>query len=128
MERFDCQACGVCCCNTERNLEAGSSDYIEITRQDVLYVEHREQMKQMATRNEGGQWHFKIIGEDNRCVNLDGDLAIGVGCNIYPLRPAGCRNVTSGDEECLRARRAHGLPLSSIQDRERIERFDEEYD
>ena len=108
MPRFDCQACGACCCNTRRNRAAGNSDYIEIEKTDVLLqIEHRPLLKTIAARNEDGAWFMKLTGVEQRCINLDGDLGEGVGCSIYKLRPTGCKRVEAGDEECLAARRLH---------------------
>lgn len=123
MVRFDCQACGACCCNTQRNLDAGTQDYVEITREDRLFREDRVLLRSLADKNDDGVFHMRLVGEEQRCVALEGDLGEGVGCGIYKLRPAGCRNVESGDEECLKARRLHGLPLSVAEDRERIARL-----
>ena len=108
MARVDCQACGACCCNTRRNRAAGTSDYIEIEKTDVLLqIEHRPLLKTIAARNEDGAWFMKLTGDEQRCINLDGDLGEGVGCGIYKLRPTGCKRVEAGDEECLAARRLH---------------------
>ncbi len=112
-QRFDCQGCGACCCNTVRNLASGSRDYVEVAKTDELFKQRKELLKQLAVRNEDGVFHLKLVGEEQRCVALDGDVGHGVGCEIYGWRPAGCRKVEAGDEECLRARRQHGLPLTS---------------
>ena len=114
--RFDCQSCGACCCNTERNRLEGTLEYVEVTKQDRLYEERRDLLKQLAVRNEAGVFHLRLVGEEQRCVALDGDVGEGVSCTLYPFRPAGCRNVEAGDEECLKARRFHGLPLTSERD------------
>jgi len=109
-ERFDCQACGACCCNTQRNLMLDSREYVEVTKTDELF-KRKDLLQQLTVRNDDGQFHLKLVGAEQRCVNLDGDIGEGVGCEIYPLRPAGCRRVEAGDEECLRARRKFGLSL-----------------
>jgi Fe-S-cluster containining protein len=119
MPRFDCQSCGACCCNTARNREAETLDYVEVTREDRLFVEDRPLLRRLGERNEDGVWHLKLVGEEQRCIALDGDLGEGVGCAIYRMRPAGCRAVESGDEECLKARRHLGLPLTLEGDRAR---------
>lgn len=123
MVRFDCQACGACCCNTARNRAAGTREYVEVTREDRLYREERALLRELGEPNEEGRYHLKLVGDAQRCIALEGDLGEGVGCRIYALRPAGCRQVESGDEECLRARRLHGLPLTVREDRERIARL-----
>lgn len=124
MVRFDCQACGACCCNTARNRAAGTREYVEVTRQDRLFREERALLKVLAEPTDDGRFFMKLKGPEQRCVALEGDLAAGVGCSIYALRPQGCRQVESGDEECLNARRHHGLPLTVREDRERIARLD----
>ena len=111
--RFDCQACGACCCNTERNIKMGSQAYVEVPSSDELNKQHRTLLKQLAVRDDGGFWFLKIVGDDHRCVALEGEVGAGVGCAIYKLRPSGCRRVEAGDEECLRARRFKGLSLIS---------------
>lgn len=120
MVRFDCQACGACCCNTARNLAEGTQEYIEVTREDRLYREERATLRELAVRSEDGRYYMTLTGPEQRCIALEGDLGEGVGCAIYALRPSGCRQVESGDEECLKARRHHGLPLTVREDRERI--------
>ena len=113
-QRFDCQACGACCCNTQRNIATKDRDYVEVQPTDELFKQRKDLLKQLAVRNEAGVWHLKLVGEEQRCVALDGDLGEGVGCEIYALRPSGCRRVEAGDEECLRARRAHGFSLALV--------------
>ncbi len=122
MERFDCQACGVCCCNTEANLRAFSAAYIEVTKDDRLYREDRARLKVLADRDGDGRWHMKLQGRDARCIGLEGELGYGVACTIYPWRPKVCKNVEAGDEECLKARRRFGLPLTRAADEARIDR------
>ena len=109
MALFDCQACGACCCNTKRNRALQTRDYVEVGRDDVLYRDHRDLLKRLGTRNDDGVWHLRLVGEEERCVALDGDLGEGVGCEIYKVRPSGCRRVEAGDADCLQARRDQGL-------------------
>lgn len=108
MPRFDCQACGACCCNTKRNIAVDNRDYIEIEKTDVLLQPpHKDVLKRVAHRNAAGHWFMKLVGDDQRCINLEGDVGEGVGCGIYKLRATGCKRVEPGDEECLAARRFH---------------------
>ncbi len=104
MARFDCQSCGACCCNTERNRYAGNREYIEVTKSERLYRQERELLRSIGFRDERGLWHLRLVGDEQRCVALDGEVGRKVACSIYPLRPVGCKNVQPGDEECLRAR------------------------
>jgi Fe-S-cluster containining protein len=96
-------------------------DYVEITPKDRIHQENRDLLKKVALRNDAGQWHLRLVGEEERCVALEGELGEGVGCTIYPYRPAGCRNVESGDAECLRARRLFGLPVNAKADQKRLQ-------
>jgi Fe-S-cluster containining protein len=94
--RFDCQACGACCCNTSRNRLEGTLEYVEVARSDRLYKEERALLRELGARNEEGVFHLRLVGEEQRCVALAGELGVGVGCQIYRLRPAGCRAVEIG--------------------------------
>jgi Fe-S-cluster containining protein len=125
--RFDCQSCGVCCCNTAFNREHHTREYIEVARDDVLLqTAHKERLKQLAVRNAEGKWHLKLVNDEQRCNALEGELMKGVACTIYTLRPSGCRKVEAGDEECLIARRRFGLPLTRAGDLERIAAMDDD--
>ncbi len=111
---FDCQSCGACCCNTARNRADGTREYVEVDTTDRLYREQRDVLKTLGVRNAAGQWHLRLVGDDERCVALAGDVGVDVRCTIYALRPHGCRVVQAGDDECLRARRHHGLPRAPV--------------
>jgi len=102
---FDCQSCGACCCNTSRNIKAGFADYVEVEKTDRLFMEQKTLLKKVGVRNKDGVFHLKLVGEEQRCIALEGDLGIGVTCSIYAYRPGGCRRVEAGDDECLKARR-----------------------
>lgn len=117
---FDCQLCGACCCNSDHNRARGSLDYIEVTRSDVLFTEHRPLLMEVGERRPDGSWYLKLVGEEQRCVNLEGELGRDVGCAIYPQRPGGCRLVESGDAECLKARRRAGLPVLLSEEKRRL--------
>jgi Fe-S-cluster containining protein len=112
MSRFDCRDCGACCCNTECNRRDGTQDYIEVEPGGSLRLGSRHALKQLAQRNEHGEWHMLLTGRKQRCVALVGDVGGGVRCAIYADRPRVCKNVEAGDEECLRARRFHGLTMA----------------
>ena len=116
MPRFDCQTCGACCKNTAENVAAGRRDYVEVAKTDALLRERRDVLKTVAYRNEDGVFHLRLVGDEQRCVALEGTIASGerpgaVACGIYALRPRGCRRVQGGDEECLRARIREGLSV-----------------
>ena len=112
MRRFDCQSCGACCCNTERNRSAGNREYIEVTRAERLYRLHRELLKRLGFRNERGLWHMRLVGEEQRCSALDGQIGVRVACTIYPTRPVGCKKVQPGDDECMQARQSKRAGLA----------------
>lgn len=120
MGLFDCQACGACCTNTARNRALGTLEYIEVTREDALYREAREMLRALGARSTDGRWHLTLVGEEQRCTALEGELGEGVSCGIYRLRPSGCRQVEAGDGECLEARRRLGLPLTRSGERARL--------
>lgn len=111
---FDCQSCGACCCNTARNRADGTREYVEVETTDRLFREQRDLLKTLAVRNEAGQWHLRLVGDDERCVALEGDVGVDVRCTIYGSRPRGCRVVQAGDDECLRARRHLALPRAVV--------------
>jgi Fe-S-cluster containining protein len=117
---FDCQLCGACCCNSDHNRDRGSRDYIEVTRSDALLTKHRPLLKQVGERRSNGSWYLKLVGEEQRCVGLEGELGSDVRCTLYPQRPAGCRLVESGDDECLKARRRLGLPVLLSAEKRRL--------
>ena len=50
MGRFNCQSCGACCCNTERNRYAGNREYVEVTRTEPLYRTQRDLLKTLGFR------------------------------------------------------------------------------
>ena len=106
---FDCKTCGACCCNSQSNMTYGNREYIEIDRAQKLYREERELLNQIARPNEDRLHHFQLIGEEQRCIMLDGEVAREVRCMIYDLRPVVCRKVVAGEEECLKARRFHKI-------------------
>ena len=106
---FDCKTCGACCCNTQNNMTYSNRDYIEIDRAQRLYREERELLNQIARLDGNRLHHFVLIGEEERCIVLDGELGQEVRCMLYDLRPTPCRKVEAGDEECLKARRFRNI-------------------
>lgn len=107
---FDCQSCGACCCNSAKNIKIQSRAYVEVDETSAL-LKSKPLLKQLAERREGA-WFMKLVGDEQRCTALSGAIGERVGCDIYVLRPSGCRRVNPGDDECLDARRLHGLPLT----------------
>ncbi len=113
MRRYDCQTCGACCCNTERNRSIANWEYIEVKRTERLYRLHREQLKVLGFRNERGLWHMRLVGDEQRCAALDGKIGVRVACTIYATRPHGCKNVQPGDDECMQARHSHRVGFAA---------------
>lgn len=85
-------------------------DYVEVTKSDPLW-KRRDLMKKLAVQNEQGEFHLRLVGEEQRCIALLGRLGARVECDIYALRPAGCRRVEVGSHACLEARRDRGLSI-----------------
>ncbi|MCC6624400.1 MAG: YkgJ family cysteine cluster protein [Deltaproteobacteria bacterium] len=104
---LDCVVCGACCCNTEGNRAEGFVDYVEVFPSDALR-RRRDLITRLGVRNERGQVHLKL-DVDGRCVALSGVVGQSVHCTIYDLRPAVCRRVQAGSDECRRARRERGV-------------------
>lgn len=121
MSHFDCQACGACCCNTERNRRFGHRAYIEVTARDLVTLEQSPGASQLTTMGSDGKRHMILVGEEQRCVALSGTLLDDVSCTVYRHRPESCRTVEAGDEECLRARRFWQLPLTAKGEQDRLE-------
>lgn len=83
-------------------------DYVEVTKSDPLF-KRKDLIKKLAVRNEHGEFHLRLVGEEQRCIALLGRLGARVECDIYSLRPAGCRRVEAGGHACLEARRERGI-------------------
>ncbi len=105
--KYDCVRCGACCYNVDRNRAIGYVDYVEVEKRDAI----RKDKKLLALyvyKNEDGVPHMKLDARQ-RCSALAGTLGRKVGCEIYAVRPAGCRRLEPGDAECRRARRERGI-------------------
>jgi uncharacterized protein len=46
-----------------------------------------------------------------RCSALSGEVGKHTACGIYDVRPDVCRACMPSGDDCLMARKAHGLPL-----------------
>lgn len=98
---FDCQRCGACCAYfrvsfywAEADDAPGGSVPAALTQ--PISPLHRC-MKGTASR-------------PARCEALQGEIGRRVACGIYAQRSSSCRELMPGDDKCLRARAAHGLP------------------
>jgi Fe-S-cluster containining protein len=100
---FDCQACGACCCNTQKNIALRHRGYVEVLPSDALF--HEPVLSKLTVLDDKGVPQMRLVGEEQRCVALSGTLGERVRCTIYDLRPQGCRLVEPGDDECLLARK-----------------------
>ena len=101
---LDCQACGACCCNSAVNKSEKFIDYVEVKPKDALF-HRRGLVKHLCVVNSIGETHLKLIGREQRCIALAGDLGADVRCTIYEVRPKPCRTVEPGSEECLARRK-----------------------
>jgi len=48
------------------------------------------------------------------CVALAGQVGQEVSCRIYEQRSSTCREFEAGSEDCIKARKIHGLPELSF--------------
>lgn len=106
---LDCQTCGACCCNSDRNKREKYVDYVEVFDRGEPLREHARLMKKLTVLNEKGESHMILKGRNQRCIALEGRLGIRVSCSIYELRPLPCRIVEVGSKECLDRRRERGI-------------------
>ncbi len=105
---FDCQSCGACCCNPAENRAEMYFDYVEVGARSAL-ARKPELLRRFTVLNARGERHMKLIGKEQRCAALDGELGSSVSCRIYRLRPPGCRKVEAGSKMCLQYRRERGV-------------------
>lgn len=81
--------------------------YVEVRAGEAI-LKRRDLVAKFVVRDDDGRHHLRLTA-DHRCMALRGALGRGVQCGVYHHRPAGCRTVMPGDDECLRARRDHGV-------------------
>ena len=61
------------------------------------------------------------------CVMLSGEIGQQVSCTMYEHRSSSCKEVQAGDEQCNKARYAHGLiPLVDVE--QPLPSNDDDYD
>lgn len=94
---FDCQSCGACC--------SYSAEWPRFSTEDDAQLD-RIPAKLVAANLSG------MRCEGVRCSALSGEVGKSTACGIYELRPDVCRACMPGDDDCLMARRAHGLPTA----------------
>lgn len=93
---FDCQSCGACC--------AYAPDWPRFSTEEDAELD-RIPLELVAADQSG------MRCEGNRCAALSGEVGKQTACGIYEIRPHVCRACMPGDDDCLMARAAHGLPL-----------------
>jgi Fe-S-cluster containining protein len=78
-----------------------------VTERESLW-RHAKLVERYVTRDADGKAHLKLDA-GQRCSALAGKLGRRVRCEIYALRPAPCRRVEAGSDDCLKARRERGI-------------------
>ena len=104
---LDCTRCGACCTNPDENRAEGYSAYVDVTDREALW-RHQKLVQRYVTRDADGKAHLKLDA-GQRCSALAGKLGKRVRCEIYALRPAPCRRVEAGSDDCHKARRERGI-------------------
>jgi Fe-S-cluster containining protein len=92
---YDCQSCGACC--------SYSADWPRFSTEDDAQLDRIPQ-KYVAADESG------MRCDGVRCSALSGEVGKSTACGIYEVRPDVCRACMPGGDDCLMARRAHGLP------------------
>lgn len=101
---YDCQACGACCANSAPNRREKFIDYVEVVARDKL-ARRPDLLRTLTVINGQGETHLKLVGREQRCIALAGELGKDVSCTIYDVRPRPCRVVEAGSKECRERRR-----------------------
>ncbi|RWH74082.1 MAG: YkgJ family cysteine cluster protein [Mesorhizobium sp.] len=92
---FDCQSCGACC--------SYSAEWPRFSTEDDAQLDLIPQ-KYVAADESG------MRCDGVRCSALAGEVGKSTICGIYEVRPNVCRACMPGGDDCLMARKAHGLP------------------
>ncbi|ESZ17808.1 MULTISPECIES: YkgJ family cysteine cluster protein [Mesorhizobium] len=92
---FDCQSCGACCSYSSEWPRFSTEDDAQLDRIPQKYV----------AADEAG-----MRCDGVRCSALSGEVGKSTICGIYEVRPDVCRACMPGGDDCLMARKAHGLP------------------
>jgi uncharacterized protein len=92
-----CQQCGACCAFYRVSFYWAEAAQLKLPDSAIERV--NEHIACMAG----------TMGPSHRCHALHGKVGEEVVCTIYATRPSPCREVQPGDEQCNRARAAHGL-------------------
>ncbi|MFN3586727.1 MAG: YkgJ family cysteine cluster protein [Moraxellaceae bacterium] len=100
-ESSPCQQCGACCAHFRVSFYWAEADDAEGGTVPAHLTNQRSPTLRCMKGTDSSR---------PRCIALEGDVGGHVSCGIYASRPSPCREVMPGDEQCLRARAAHGLP------------------
>ena len=92
---FDCQSCGACCSYSAEWPRFSTEDDAQLDRIPEKFV----------SANLSG-----MRCEGVRCTALTGEVGKHTACGIYEIRPDVCRACMPGGDDCLMARKAHGMP------------------
>ena len=96
---FDCQSCGACC--------SYSAEWPRFSMEDDAQLD-RIPEKFVAADLSG------MRCEGVRCTALTGEIGKHTACGIYEIRPDVCRACMPGGDDCLMARKAHGMALITL--------------
>ncbi|WP_293937834.1 YkgJ family cysteine cluster protein [Iodobacter sp.] len=95
-----CQTCGACCANFRVSFYWGETDAAPQgsvpTTLTIPISPHYVAMRGSTSK-------------PCRCIALGGQVGESVSCSIYTNRSSTCREVVAGDEQCNKARVAHGM-------------------
>ncbi|NNF00150.1 MAG: YkgJ family cysteine cluster protein [Pyrinomonadaceae bacterium] len=97
----DCLDCGVCC-SAVLTVQVAKSDP---TPDELLWEITIEGKNRSVTVDKT----MRRIGENGRCIALEGELGKSISCNIYEKRPNLCRLFDAGSDKCHALRRAFGF-------------------
>lgn len=111
---FDCQKCGACCLVDAEHATNSTADqllYVNLTDEDL----HRMPtgLRRRYAAPEAMRYAMKVKGHEDgfACAAFEGRVGGACSCCIYDDRPTVCREFNPGNEACLGARQAHGLPI-----------------
>ncbi len=101
--QYDCQTCGACCATFDVWLMGDDRERFERAPKLVGLT------RTYGPAGAGGDWRFLKRDETTgSCIALEGGLR-NCRCTIYEHRPLLCREFEAGTEDCLEARRKHGI-------------------
>ena len=96
---FDCQSCGACC--------SYSAEWPRFS------TEEDEQLDRIPEKFVSADLSGMRC-DGVRCSALTGEIGKHTACGIYELRPDVCRACMPGGDDCLMARKAHGMVLTIL--------------